>query len=817
MMPTILRDARYAVKLLLRQKAFTAAALITLALCIGANTAIFSVLNSILLKPLPFEGADRLVRVYNAYPRAGVDRGGAAVPDYYDRLELSAFQEIAMVRERGLTLGDAGRPERVSGMGVTPSFFSMLGVTPVAGRTFTPDEGEPGGEHNVVLSWGLWQERFGGSPDALGSTIRLSDVAHTVIGVMPRDFVFEDPDVRLWVPLTFPAEMRADNARHSNSWEMIALLRPGVSVQQAQQQIDALNARNDERLPQFRELLEQVGFATVVTDYRADLTRDVRGTLWLLQAGVLLVLLIGCVNIANLVLVRATARHRELATRAALGAPRMRLVRQLLTENLVLALAGGAAGVLLAWAVVRGISGFAAAELPRGTGITLDIATVAAAFGAALLAGLIFGAIPVARLVGADLSGIFRDEGRSGTAGRGTGLWRGGLVVAQVSLAFALLVGAGLMMMSFARTLAVDPGFEPDGLLTASVSLPVTRYPDAASRHQFTHQFVEQVRALPGVTSAAVTSVLPFGEEMNASAVAPEGYEPRPDDPLIAPVNTRAGEDYFETMGIDVVAGRTFSAADVDGALPVAVVDRYLAERFWPGQDPIGKRLGQGVAGLGEDILYRTVVGVVENVRVINLTGDQPLGHYYIPLAQAPAGRFFVVVKHAGSPAGVAAGLRTAVSGLDPDLPVFDVRSMPERMAQSVLTERLRMLLLGGFGALALLLAAVGLYGVLAYSVAQRSAEIGIRMALGSTATAIFRMVVGQGARLIGIGLALGLLGSIAVGRLIASMLYGVSPTDPLILLAVVLVLSAAALVACLLPARRAMRVDPLVAMRESS
>jgi predicted permease len=815
-MSGITQDARFALKLLFKQKAFAAAALITFALSIGANTAVFSVLNSVLLRPLPFEGADRLVRIYNSYPRAGIERGGASVPDYYDRLEhVPALEGVAMVQPRGMTIGEAGRPERVVGQAVTPSYFELLGVTPVVGRTFLPEEGEASGAAHAVLSWGLWLDRYAGAPDVVGSTIRINDVAHTIIGVMPRGFVFEHREARLWVPLAFAPEQRVDDARHSNNWEMVAKLRPDASLAQAQQQVDALNARNDEQLPQFSELLAQVGFRTVVVDYRSDLTRDVRGTLWLLQAGVLLVLLIGCVNIANLVLVRSTARHRELATRAALGAPRSRLAAQLLTENLVLAGAGGALGLVVGWGAMRAFTGFAAAELPRGTEIALDATTMVVAFAVAMLAGLLFGAIPVARLLSTDLSSIFRDEGRSGTASRGTHAWRGALVVAQVSLAFTLLVGAGLMAVSFARTLAVDPGFEPDGVLAASVALPVTRYPDDDARRAFTDRLLEQFRALPGVASAGATNVLPFGGEMNASAASPEGYEPRPDDPVVAPVISQISDGYFETMAVAVVAGRTFDRSDVAGSLPVAIVDSYLADRFWPGQDPLGKRLALGVPGLDETPDWRTVVGVVDVVRINQLTGDQPLGHFYMPAAQVPAARLFIAVATSLPPEAMAGALRATVTQLDPDLPVYGVQTMAARLAESVATERLRMLLLAAFGSLALFLAAIGLYGVLAYSVAQRGAEIGIRMALGSSTAALFVMIVRQGARLVGIGLLVGLFGSLLLGRLVQSMLFGVEPLDPLVIGAVFGLLALTALAASVLPARRAMKVDPLVAIRE--
>jgi putative ABC transport system permease protein len=816
-MGSILKDAGYALKLLVKQKSFTAAALVTLALCTGANAAMFSVLNSLLIKPLPYEGADRLVHIYNSYPRAGVDRGSASVPDYYDRREhIEALEAVALMQSRGMTIGESGRPERVRGRAVTPSFFGMLGVRAAAGRTFLEEEGEPGGNLQAMLSWRLWQDRYGGAADVIGSTIRINDVAHTIVGIMPRAFVFQDADDRIWIPLAFELEQRGDDARHSNNWEMIAKLRPGATIEQAQQQIDALNARNLERTPQFAELLQQVGFRTIVADYRADLTRAVRSTLWLLQAGVLLVLLIGCVNIANLVLVRSTARHRELATRSALGAGRSRLARQLLTESIVLALAGGALGLLVGWGGVRAFSTFAAERLPRGTEIAFDGSAMLAAVAISLLAGLLFGAIPVARLLRADLSGVFRDGGRTGTASRGTQAWRSALVVAQVSLAFALLAGAGLMIVSFARTLDVDPGFEPANVLTASISLPITRYGNAAARRQFTGELLERVRAVPGVSEAAVTNVLPFGEDFNANAVTPEGYTAQTDDAIVAPTIVAVSDGYFEALGIAVTTGRMFHANDTEGAQDVAVIDRSLAERFWPGQDALGRRIAQGVPQGGNELRFFTIVGVSENLRSRDLTADDPVGNLYFPAAQTPPGQLFLVVKTSIAPAGVANGIRTALGGIDPDLPLYNVQTMEERLTRSVATERFRMILLAGFGTLALFLAAIGLYGVLAYAVAQRSGEIGIRMALGSSDLAIFRMVVVQGVRLLGIGLVLGLLGSLAVGRVVQTMLYGVAPSDPAVMTAVLALLSLTALAACVLPAWRAMKVDPLVAIRSA-
>jgi predicted permease len=467
---------------------------------------------------------------------------------------------------------------------------------------------------------------------------------------------------------------------------------------------------------------------------------------------------------------------------------------------------------------VRGVATFAAAELPRGAEIGMDVRTVLIAMAIALAAGLLFGAIPVSRLLRGELSSVFRDEGRTGTASRTTRALRGGLVVAQVSLAFALLIGAGLLVASFVRMMRVDPGFDADRLLTASLSMPVTRYPDDDAQRQFTTTLMERLRAVPGARSAAATNVLPFGDNMNASVVTPEGYMPEPEEALSAPINSSISDGYFEAMGIDVPSGREFTAGDVAGAPLVAMVDRTLAERFWPGRDPVGRRVAQGSPGVGQDdqLTYRTIVGVVDHVRVVGITADQPPGHYYTPLAQQPATSVFITVRTQNEPLALANAVRAVVTELDPDIPLHQVLTMHQRVSASLTTERARTILLAGFASLALLLAAVGLYGVLAYTVAQRSAEIGIRMALGSSARDVFRMVLGEGARLVAIGLALGLAGSLALARLVNSMLYGVAPTDPVVYVVALLMLSATAMVASVVPARRAMRVDPLVAMRDS-
>ena len=817
-MDNVMKDVRYAVKLLIKQRGFTAAALLTLALCIGANTAMFSVVRSVLLKPLPFRDADAIVYMTNSYPGAGIPRASTGVPDYYDRIErTTVFSHLALLQTNGMTVGEPGRPERITGMAVTPSFFSLLYADAALGRTFTDAEGEPGAADVAIISHGMWQEQYAGAPDVLGRTIRINERPHEIVGVMPRGFEFQQADARVWVPLAFTAEQRADDRRHNNSWEMIGRLKPGGTVAQAQRELDRINAENDERFPEFKEVLRKAGYSSIVANYQEDLTRDVRSTLWLLQAGVAFVLLIGCVNIANLIMVRATSRHRELATRSALGAAHGRLVRQLMTESIVLAVLGGALGIALGWLGTRAFATIAGDELPRATEITLDATVMLAALGVSVLAGLLFGVIPVVRLLRGDMSSVFREEGRTGTASRRTHALRGTLVVAQVSLAFALLIGAGLMISSFARTLAVDPGFEPDELLTASISLPGARYGDEDALRQFQARLLERMRTRQGVQHASAASMVLFGDDFNSSVVTPEGYAPAPEESLISPINSRVSDGYFETMGIDVISGRSFTPGDVASAQQVAIIDETLAQRFFAGQDPIGRRITQGVPGLGrdEELQYRTIVGVVRSVRVSNLTGDQPPGHYYIPLAQAPSGQIYVTLRASIPLEAVTTALRTAVTDIDPELPVHNVASMQERIDASVTTDRVRTMLLIAFAALALFLAALGLYGVLAYSVAQRSAEIGIRMALGSSTSDVFRMVLVQGAKLMVIGLAVGVLASIALTRGVRDMLYGVAPIDPVVYSGVLVLLSVTALIACVVPARRATRVDPLVAIRE--
>ncbi|MEX2285177.1 MAG: ABC transporter permease [Gemmatimonadota bacterium] len=809
-------DVRYALRLLIKNRGFTLAALLTLTLCIGANSAIFSIVNSVLIRPLSFPQPDQLVRFFQSYPNAGAARGSNASPDYFDRKAgMSSLDELALIRSRGFTIGEVGAPERVSGVSVTPSFFRMLRVPAYRGRWFTEDEAEPGKFNKVILSYGMWQERFGGRDDAIGKTLRVDGESYEVVGIMPRKFVVDDAGIRMWTPLFLSAEARSDDARHNNNFDMLGRLKPGFTVVVAQQQVDAINRAIDERMPQFHEILVNAGFRSLVVSYPQDLVRDVAGTLWLLQAGVLLVLLIGGVNLANLLLVRSTTRSRELATRAALGAARRRLVRQLLTESVVLAVVGGIFGLMLAYALTRAFAGFAADIMPRGDEVRLDWPVALGTLLLSMIAGLLFGTIPVVRVLRTNLSSVFREEGRNGTASRGALIARGGMVIAQVALAFALLIATGLMLASFQRTLRVDTGFEARNVLTASVALPAIKYTTPESRVVAYQQLLERIRTIPGVQAAGYSNVIPFGGDFNSSVLTAEGYVPKPGESLYSPANSNVSPGYFEAMGIELVKGRTFNESDTENALPVMMIDEALARRYWPNRDPIGKRAYQGVPEIsGEEREFRTVVGVVKSVRLSGFTGDQPDGHYYWPTAQDPLIRAYLTIRTTVDPISITSGLRSAAVAIDPDLPVYDVRTMEERTSTSLATEKLRVFLLLGFAAVAVFLSGVGLYGVLAYTVAQRASELCIRMALGSSTREIFRMVLGNGLKLTAIGLGIGLAVSLAFSRFMQSLLFGVEPTEPVVFVAVIALLGLAAAAACYVPARRATQLEPMGPLR---
>jgi predicted permease len=819
---SLLRDIRFGLKLLWKEKTFSATVLLTLAVCIGANVAIFSVIHAVLLKPLPFHEPDRLVTVFNSYPGAGAARASSGSVDFFQRREnIDAFEEVALYQGSGSTVGEAGSAEQVTTVRVTPSFLPMMGIEADLGRTFTEDEMEVGNHRKVVLTDGYWQEAFGGAPDVVGRELRVDGRPFTVVGVLASEFVLINrPEARFFLPIAFDEDDRNLENWHSNNFQMIARMRPGATVEQARAQNLALNEALIEQwpLPNARQILEDAGYTTVVVSAQADMIRDVQAILYMLWAGVGFVLLIGCVNIANLMLARAQTRVSEVAMKLALGAPRVRVARQVLTEAVVMGVVGGAAGVGLGSLGLRLLRSLGAAEMPRGTEIGIDGTVILFTLGLAVGAGVLFGSIPILQIMRGDLTPVFREEGRTGTASRRAVLVRHGLVTSQVALAFVMLIGSGLMLMSFRAALSVDPGFESEGVLTAFVSLPSARYEGADQRRQFTDELLREVQAIPGVVAASTTNQLPFTGNNSSSVIMPEWYVPTPGESLLSPLQNWVGSQYFEALGIEVVEGRVIEEADGPEATNIIVLDRWLADRYWPDRSPLGDRMMWGAVpgmdSISEESLF-TVVGVVETIKHNDLTApaSEHVGAYYFSSRQRPPGFLTLVVRTATDPSSLTPALRSALARLDPELPLFGVQTMASRIDESLAERRIPLVLLGVFAGVALFLAVVGIYGALAYSVTQRRREIGIRMAMGSAPRDVFRGVVGQGMRVTGLGLIVGLGAALALTRLIRSLLFEVQPADVRVLGGVLLVLALVGLVACLIPARRATAVDPVSAL----
>jgi predicted permease len=819
----MLQDFRFAARLLWKDKAYALTVVLTLALCIGANAAIFGVVDSILLRPLPVPESDRIVIIYNSYPKAGAVYGATAVPDYFDRRrETTAFDEQAMYNQRGVTLGTTGGAERVIGMQVTPSFFNLLRAAPHRGRLFTEAEGESGNERKVVLTYPFWQQQFAGDPELVGRDVRLDGEQHTVVGILPETFRFLSPETKLYRPLAFTAEQKSDESRHSNNWTMLARLKAGVTIYQAQAEIDALNARNMERFPHFREILVNAGFHSVVKRFQDQLVEDVRATLYLLWAGVAFLLLIGCVNVTNLVLVRSAARMKELAMRRALGAGFGQLARQMLVETSLVTLLAAAVGIVVGFWALGMLSTAAIEQIPRGYDIRIDGRTIAFTFALALGIGALIGALPLLGLRTLNLSQAVREEGRSGTTGRRARLVRRVLVTSQVALAFMLLAGAGLLVASFERVMAVNPGFDPQSVLTGMVNPPRARYTEDPALRTFANRVLERVRRVPGITNAALADSIPFGQDFSANGIFAEGYVMAPGESILAPNALVVSPGYFETMRIPLVAGRYFTDGDTDASMPAAIVDERLARKFWKGADAIGKRifLPSDMESLGkitEKTKFITVVGVVRTVELYGPAAPQEsVGAYYFPFAQSPARAITLVMRTAADPGQVTAAVRREIAAIDPELPFFGVKSMNQRLNDTVVNRRTPMVLAVFFGSVAVFLAAIGIYGVLAYQVSQRRREIGIRMALGSEPRRIFTLVLREGAGMVAIGFAAGLAGAFAVRGVMQAQLYGVGALDPVVLGTVAITLGLVALLACAVPARRAARVDPLIALSDT-
>jgi putative ABC transport system permease protein len=800
----MMADLRYALRALRRAPGFTLAVILTLALGIGANSAVFSVVHNVLLRPLPYGDPERLVTIYGRYPEFG--RTSTSLPDFQDlRTGTRSFEEMAARYGSGFVLTGEGEPERVVADRVTANFLSTLGVRPVLGRAFLPEEEQVGGDDRVViLSHGYWQRRFGSDEQIIGRQITLSGFPFTVVGVAPAGFHFAR-DVDLWAPA------RADTTlpRRAEFLDLVARLKPGVTVQQADADVAAVLRRMAEQYP-----ATNANLRSEVIGLQDDLVGGVRPALFAFLGAVGLVLLIACANVANLLLARAAVREREVAVRMALGAGRGRLIRQLLTESTVLALLGGVAGLALATWGVAAIRVTSVQVLPRQTEIGVNAVVVVFSLALAAGTGLLFGLVPALRLSRGPLQGALR-EGSRGSTGGALARLRSALVLGEVALALVLLVGAGLLIRSFEKLTKVDLGFEPTGVLTYDLTFPSAKFREAAQLPALYDAVLARTRTLPGVRSAALSADLPMsGASYVAFSIA--GRPPRQTRTGAAPEDVQpfaVSPGYFRTLGIPLRRGRLLEAGDGPQAPSVAVINEEMARRFFDdGRDPIGTRITFGDPA-NPATNWFTVVGVVGNVAQEGVTA-KPYAQLYRPIHQLPSRGVFVSLRTDRDLVLLAPAAREAVRAVDRDLLVDDIQPLESRVTKSIARPRLSVLLLSGFSAIALVLAAVGIYGVVAYTVAQRTREIGVRMALGADPANVQRLVVRQGMRPALVGIGVGLAAALAASRLIASLLFGVSALDPVTFVLVPLFLAAIALLATYLPARRATHVAPTVALQ---
>lgn len=809
-----MRNLRYAFRGLRRQPLFTLVAVLTLAVGIGANTAIFSLLYQVLLRPLPYADEGRLVFVWNSYPLGGLPQASVSIPDYLDRRkDAPAIDDATLFTQRSVSLAEGGTPEQVRMLRVTPSFFTTLGRAPMLGRAFAEEDAEAGADQFAILTSGLWHARFAGDPAVVGRDIRLDGVAYRIVGVLPADFELPARDIALLVPFSFTAEQASDQGRGNEFSSMIARLAPGATIAQLDAQMKTIIARNLDRMPQFRTFAERAGFTGYAVPLREQIVGNVRAPLLVLQAGVLLVLLIACANVANLLLMRATGRQREVAIRTAIGAGRGDLVRQMLTEGLVLSLLGAAVGLALGLAGVRGLVLLSAQQLPGAPEVTLNWPMLTFALGLAGLTGVIFGLVPALATRHTNVNLVLRDDNARGSASRGTGATRTGLVVAEVALAVMLVVAAGLLGRSYARLQDVDPGFSKDNVLTAQMQLSATTYPDAVARRGFWTRLVAETSRIPGVTAVGLTSNVPFNGMVGSGSYSIVGYTPGPTEAAPHGRQEVVGGDYFRAMQIPVLKGRTFAATDGADSPRVVVIDKYLVDRYFRDKDPIGQQIRRGG---GPDAPTFTVIGVVGTINSIDLSEPVTKERLYYPVTQEPIPNMALVVKTALDPQTLVAPVRTAVQTIDPSQAMADVRTLDQWIGRSLATRRAPTLLLGLFGAVALLLSGIGIYGVVAYGVTQRVREFGIRQALGADRRTIVGMVLRQGVRTAAIGVTVGLVGAIGLTRFLQSQLYGVGAHDPLVFVGAGVALLGASIVACYVPARGSTRVDPMVALRDS-
>ena len=814
-METLLHDVRFAVRVLWKGRGFTAVAIIALALGIGANSAIFSVVNAVVLRPLPYRDSERLVALWGNIHQEGLEELELSAPEFTDfRARADAFDGVAAYNVQGFNLTGAGEPERIQGAAVSATLFPLLGVAPQRGRALLEAEDKPGSDQVVVISHALWQRRFGSDPNVAGRAVTLDGQSATVVGVMPASFHFPDTDTDIWKPIAFDADLLSENNRGSHFLNVIARLKPGVSFDQAQAATVSLahgiGAEHAGNYPR--------GFDAKLRPLREEIVGDARRPLLIIFGAVGLVLLIACANVANLLLSRAAARGREMAVRAALGASRWRIVRQLLTESVLLALAGGTCGLLLALWAVDLLVALAPAGTPRVEEIGLDLRVVGFTFAVSFVTGVVFGLAPALQAAKTDLNEALKEGSRGASDGPRRQRLRGLLVAAEFALSLVLLVAAGLLIKSYARIQAVSPGFDPEHVLTMRLVLPDAKYKDGGAKRAFFETLTARLKTLPGVEAVGANNLLPFNGYGGSRSFMIEGRPVPPGSPHPEEQLRFITPGYFAALSIPVLRGRDFDARDTDGAPRVAVVSRAMAERYWPGEDVVGKRIAYSGIGRGDTPKWIEVVGIVGDVKHRSL--DLPAQpHIYVPAYQPLFAGFnlpplYVAIRAQSDAAALASAVRREVMALDPEQPVANLKTMRQRLAESVAQRRFQMTLLGVFAACALLLAAVGIYGVMSYTVARRTHEIGVRVALGAQTRDVLRLVLRQAMTLALVGVGAGLVGALAATRLLASLLYGVSASDPVVFAGVALLLTLVAVVASYIPARRATKVDPMVALR---
>jgi putative ABC transport system permease protein len=813
-MNNLFQEARYGFRMLAKNPGFTLVVVLTLALGIGANSALFSVVNAVLLKPLPFADAERLVTVWNVNTKESGNGFSVSYPDFNDyRVQQQSFEQMAAFRTRDLTLTGMGEAARLRGATVTSDLFPLLGVAPQLGRVFTPEE-DKAGNHAAILSDTLWRTRFKADPNAVGRTVSINSQSYTIVGVMPPKFTFpisSDP-AELWIGAAVDNEGGGGaltNQRGNHTIEVIGRLKPGATLAQAQAEMSRIAQALEKQYPG-----ENPDTGALVVPFFERVVGDVKLALLLLLGAVGCVLLIACGNVANLLLARAASRQKEVAVRAALGANRWRVVRQLLVESLLLALLGGGAGLLVAWWGTDLLLKLVPGGLPRVGETTLNARVLGFTLLISVVTGVLFGLVPALHSSRFDLVTTLKEGGRgAGDGGRGNRT-RNALIVAQVAIAFVLLVCAGLLANSFWHLQQVNPGFDPKNVLTFRVSLPVTKYAQNEQVESFYQRLTSRVGALPGVTSVSATSVLPLSGQNSGVGFAIEGVPTEPNKPFPHESSLRIVQPgYFSTMKIPLMQGRDFDARDTLMGSQVVIINETLARKHFLGQNPIGRRINPSFGIDQRGIQWREIVGIVKDVHHASLkeAADE---ESYVPHAQAPVNSITMVARTNNDPHNLIASVGREVSALDGELPIFNVRTLEETLSRSLAQQRFNTLLLVIFAGVALLLTAVGLYGVLAYSVTQRTHEFGIRLALGAQARNVLGLVLRQGMKLTLIGVGIGLIGALALTRLMAGFVFGIGVTDPMTFAGIALLLIVIALFACYIPARRATKVDPMIALR---